>query len=63
MSKKNTIKVIGIIDDNHITGIRYGLVEITVPSEKLPVPHVVKKYEQTKKSALKKMRNNKTRNK
>ncbi|MBQ5700388.1 MAG: hypothetical protein IIV74_03805 [Alphaproteobacteria bacterium] len=38
MSKKNTIKVIGIIDDNHITGIRYGLVEIDVPETKITTP-------------------------
>ena len=34
MAKKNTIKVIGITKNDCITGIEYGLVEITVDSER-----------------------------
>jgi hypothetical protein len=28
--KKNTIKVIGVVENNHITGMQYGLIDVQV---------------------------------
>ena len=63
MSKKNTIKVIGITENNCITGIQYGLVEITVDSEKLPVPHVAKNHQQKQRQIIKMLNKKRTRSK
>lgn len=37
MAKKNTIKVVGVVENNHITGTQYGLVEVQVfPENETP---------------------------
>ena len=44
MAKKETIKVIGITKNDHITGLEYGLIEVEVLSEgKLTTPKDITK--------------------
>ena len=63
MAKKNTIKVIGITKNDCITGIEYGLVEITVDSEKLPAPHVAKNHQKKQRQIIKMLNNKRTKSK
>ena len=54
-------KVIGIIEDNSITGVKYGTID--VPETPRNLEHTQQTFERIKSVQIKKVRNERTKNK